>query len=218
VSKSSARVFRGIFFDLDDTLFDRTAALRRWVARHVGALDAAQLAWLIALDDRGRRPRLHFAAGLVERFGLQRTVTELAASFPAELATHVEPEPGVHDVIARLAEHRRVAIVTNGGAAQRDKLERAGLADVVSAVFVSGELGVAKPAPEIFERALAWSELPADECLFVGDDPRNDIAPAAALGMGTAWRTPKTCDPWPVELARPQFTITSIAELGTWVQ
>jgi hypothetical protein len=79
-------VFRGIFFDLDDTLFDRTAALGRWIATHVGTLDATELAWVIALDDRGRRPRLHFAAGLVARFKLQRPVTELAAAFPSELA------------------------------------------------------------------------------------------------------------------------------------
>jgi len=207
-------VFRGIFFDLDDTLFDRTAALRRWVSRHVGNLDAEALAWVIELDDRGRRPRLHFAAGIVARFGIQRTVIELATAFPAELAAFVEPEPGVHDVIARLAAERRVAIVTNGGAAQRDKLARTGLAELVPTVFVSGELGLAKPAPAIFERALAWSELPANECLFVGDDPERDIVPAAALGMATAWRMPRCEVQWPAELAAcPRFTIRTIAEL-----
>jgi HAD superfamily hydrolase (TIGR01549 family) len=208
-------VFRGIFFDLDDTLFDRTAALRRWVARHVGALDAAELAWVIELDDRGRQPRLVFAAGIVERYGLQRTVTELASAFPGELAAQVEPEPGVGDVLARLASRCRVAIVTNGGASQRDKLARAGLAGLVSTVFVSGELGIAKPAPEIFERALAWSELPPGECLFVGDDPKHDTA---ALGMATAWRTrdvPARVEAWPPGLASPRFTIRTIAELET---
>ena len=211
-------MFRGIFFDLDDTLFDRTAALRRWVARHVGPLDPGELAWVIELDDRGRRPRLHFAAGIVERFGLHRTVTELASAFPAELAAQVEPEPGVGEVLARLASRCRVAIVTNGGASQRDKLARAGLTGVVSTVFVSSELGIAKPAPAIFERALAWSELPAGECLFVGDDPERDIAPAAALGMATAWRTrdmSARVEVWPPELASPRFTIRTIDELET---
>jgi putative hydrolase of the HAD superfamily len=203
-------VFRGIFFDLDDTLFDRAAAFRRWVAAHVGVVEPAELAWLVALDDRGRRARLVFAAGVVETFGVHRLVTELAAAFPAELAMHVEPEPGAVAAIARLAVDRRVAIVSNGGAAQRDKLARAGLVDVVPAVFISGELGIAKPSPAIFERVLAWSELPAGECLFVGDDPINDLAPAAALGMATAWRTR---DAWPVELAAPHYTISAIAEL-----
>ena len=207
-----AGAFRGIFFDLDDTLFDRTAALTRWVTSQVGALDGDDLAFVIELDDRGRRPRLHFAAGIVARFGLQRTVTELAAAFPCELAAQVEPELGVRDVVTRLAEQRRVAIVTNGGASQRDKLARAGLADVVETVFVSGELGIAKPAAAIFERALAWSELAPNECLFVGDDAENDIVPAAALGMATAWRGRRS-DAWPSAFAQPRFTIRSIGEL-----
>ncbi len=202
-------LYRVIFFDLDDTLFDRTVALRGWVTSHLGSLDAEALAWIFALDDRGRRPRLHFAAGVIERFGLHRTVCELASAFPAELAHHVEPETGVRETVERLARDRRVAIVTNGGAAQRDKLQRAGLADVVEQVFISGELGIAKPAPGIFERALAWSEAAPGECLFVGDDPINDIAPAAALGMATAW-LPR--GPW-VGSEPPRLTIHSIPEL-----
>ena len=203
-------MYRAIFFDLDDTLFDRAAAFRRWVQRHLGDVSPVDLAWLVGLDARGRRSRLLFAAGVIEKFEIARTVTDLAAAFPRELAAHVEPEANVRDVVARLAIDRRVAIVSNGGSAQRDKLERAGLADLLPMVFISGELGVAKPKPEIFERALAWSELAASECLFVGDDPVNDLAPAAALGMGTVWRTREE---WPVGMAAPQFTIDSIDEL-----
>lgn len=203
-------MFRAIFFDLDDTLFDRTAALVRWVAAQVGPIDPEALEWVIELDDRGRRPRLHFAAGMVEHFGLHRTVAELAAAFPSDLAAHVVPEPGVRATLARLAEHHSVAIVTNGGAAQRDKLSRAGLADVVETVFVSGELGMAKPALGIFEHALAWSNVTPAQCLFVGDDPINDIAPAAALGMATAW-LPRGRAMMPFA---PTYTIASIAELG----
>ena len=62
----------------------------------------------------------------------------------------------------------------------------------------------------IFERALRWSEYDASACLFVGDDPVNDLVPAAALGMATAWRARET---WPVELAPPQFTLYALAEL-----
>lgn len=206
----SPPVFRAIFFDLDDTLFDRTAALRRWVVAQIGALDDDALAWVIELDERGRRPRLHFAAGMIERFGLHRTVTELAAAFPCELAAYVEPELGVRATLEQFAAKHSVAIVTNGGAAQRDKLARAGLADVVETVFVSGELGIAKPARGIFERALAWSTAAPGECLFVGDDPINDIAPAAALGMATAWRPRGT---WTGDVV-PSFTIASIPQLA----
>lgn len=203
---------RALLFDLDDTLFDRTAALRRWAVSQLGEVDGEAFAWIAELDQRGRRPRLHFAAGMVEHFGLQRTVAGLAAAFPAELAMHVEPEPGVRPAIERLAAQTRIAIVTNGGAAQRDKLARAGLAHVIRDVFVSCELGVAKPAPAMFARALEWAGVPASECVFVGDDPETDLAPAAALGMMTAW-LPRA--PWPATLAlSPTFTIASIGALS----
>ncbi len=148
-------------------------------------------------------------AGVIERFALHRTVCELASAFPSELAVHVAPEAGVRATLEKLAADRRVAIVTNGGAAQRDKLQRAGLADVVEQVFISGELGIAKPAPAIFERALAWSAVQPSECLFVGDDPINDIAPAAALGMATAW-LPR--GPWVGE-RQPEHTLGAITDL-----
>lgn len=203
---------RALLFDLDDTLFDRTAALRRWAVSQLGEVDGEAFAWIEELDLRGRRPRLHFAAGMVERFGLQRTVAGLAAAFPSELAARVEPEPGVRPAIERLAAQARIAVVTNGGAAQRDKLARAGLAHVIRDVFVSSELGVAKPAPAIFEQALAWTGVAASECVFVGDDPTNDLAPAAALGMATAW-LPRA--PWPAELPMsPTYTIASIGALS----
>jgi putative hydrolase of the HAD superfamily len=207
-------VVRAILFDLDDTLFDRTAALRRWAAGQLGApeIDAASFEWIVELDRRGRRPRLHFAAGMIERFGVQRTVGELAAAFPSELAAHVMPQPGLRAHVQRLAADHRVAIVTNGGASQRDKLARAGLADVVRDVFVSSELGVAKPARAIFELALAWTGVAASDCLFVGDDPIDDLVPAAALGMATAW-LPRS--PWPATVAMsPTYTIASIGALA----
>lgn len=204
-------MFRAVFLDLDDTLFDRVAALRRWAITALPELTAEDEAWLIARDGRGRTPRLEFATAVVERFGLDARPAVLAASFSLQLASQVEREAGVRELIARLAIQTRVAIVTNGsGAAQRMKLRRLGLDQLVHAVFISGELGVAKPDPEIFQRALKWSGQAAGDCLFVGDDPINDIAPAAALGIVTAWRAREA---WPTELAPPANQLASLAEL-----
>ena len=204
-------MFRAVFLDLDDTLFDRTAAVRRWAASMLPELDEADERWLLESDARGRRSRLDFATDLVARFELPTRADVLASAFPLQLASHVEREAGVREQIARLAIQTRVAIVTNGsGAAQRMKLRRLGLDQLVHAVFISGELGIAKPDPEIFQRALRWSGQAAADCVFVGDDPVNDIAPAAALGFATAWRER---DAWPSELATPTHRLASIAAL-----
>ncbi|QEU94621.1 HAD family hydrolase [Streptomyces kanamyceticus] len=53
-------------------------------------------------------------------------------------------------------------------------------------IATSGEWGVAKPAPEFFERLVVESGVPAEEILYVGDHPQNDTLPAHAAGLRTA--------------------------------
>lgn len=61
-----------------------------------------------------------------------------------------------------------------------------GLRDFFSSVTESYYAGVSKPDIRIFQAALSkHSHLP-NECLYVGDNPVNDIAPARQLGMKTA--------------------------------
>jgi HAD superfamily hydrolase (TIGR01509 family) len=210
---NSPAMLRGLLLDLDDTLYDRSAAFESWadrlaIAQLGRALDANELEALRAHDRRGHRPRAQFAA---EAATLGLVVDP--AAFPFELVDHIVAEPLARETIAELARTRRIAIVSNGGAAQRLKLARLGLDGVVHAVFVSGELGVAKPDPAIFVRALRWTELAASDVAFVGDQPEVDLVPAAALGMSTVWRArtvwPATVDPAHHRIDR----ITELAEL-----
>lgn len=203
---------RGLLLDLDDTLFDRGAAFDAWsdgIAQvQLGrSLDPGERDTLRVLDQRGHRSRVQFAED-ARRFGLHVD----PAAFPFELASHVVPEPGVAELIAELARGRRVAIVTNGGAAQRVKLERIGLASIVRTVMVSEEVGLAKPDARLFQRALQWSELRPEELVFVGDEPVIDLAPAASLGMATAWRVRDGVS-WPAELAPPSYRLPTLDPL-----
>lgn len=204
--------YRALLLDLDDTLFDRTAALRAWAdvaARAELGRPLSQAEWslLVEIDGRGHRAREELAADARERLGL----TIDPARFGHVLAEHLVPEPGVAETLAQLAATRRIAVVTNGGTAQRAKLARLGLDRIVHAVFVSSELGSTKPALGIFERALRWTEHAPADVLFVGDDPIIDLAPAATLGMATAWRCRGA---WPGELAPPTHRIDAITELA----
>jgi len=197
---------RALLLDLDDTLFDRGAAFAAWLAQRLGrAPEPGELAAFREIDQRGRRPRDEFAADAA-RLG----VTVEPARFPLELAEHVEPEAGAREALERLAARLRVGVVTNGGAAQRIKLARLGLEGVVHAVFVSAELGAAKPAAAIFAHALGWTGAAPHEVLFAGDDPIADLAPAAAHGMVAVWRVRGE---WPRWLAPPAHRIHSVAAL-----
>jgi HAD superfamily hydrolase (TIGR01509 family) len=57
------------------------------------------------------------------------------------------------------------------------------LREHVDVLGSSSRWGVAKPAPEFFERTLASLGLPADEVAYVGDRVDNDVEPALAAGM-----------------------------------
>ena len=63
-------------------------------------------------------------------------------------------------------------------------LERLGVLQLMSVVVVSGREGIEKPDVEIFRRALDRLDASAAKTVYVGDNPRIDVAPALAMGMG----------------------------------
>ncbi|QDY81037.1 HAD family hydrolase [Streptomyces qinzhouensis] len=78
----------------------------------------------------------------------------------------------------------RVVIAGNQTSRAGELLRALGLP--ADAVAVSGEWRVAKPSKEFFEQVLRLAGTPANETLYVGDHPANDIGPAAACGLRTA--------------------------------
>jgi FMN phosphatase YigB (HAD superfamily) len=53
--------------------------------------------------------------------------------------------------------------------------------------FLSFQMGIMKPDPEIFRRALDSAGVSPGDAVMVGDTYNNDIMPAIALGMRTVW-------------------------------
>jgi putative hydrolase of the HAD superfamily len=107
----------------------------------------------------------------------------------------------------------RLAIVTNGpSGAQRAKLEALGIDDSFDAVFISAEVGAAKPDPAIFDFAI--EELDADPATtwHVGDLLDKDVAGAQAAGIRGVWlnRLGETAADGD---AVPDLEITSLREL-----
>ena len=82
--------------------------------------------------------------------------------------------------------------MTNGeGDIQRAKVRAAGLDLLVDAVAVSSDVGVHKPAPDVFLAALNALDVAPADAGMVGDHPVNDVLGAVRLGIRAAWlRTP----------------------------
>jgi putative hydrolase of the HAD superfamily len=178
---------KAVAFDLDDTLFDRRPALELWLDRWLGpAAAAAALAEVLARDGGGQAPRREFHAWLDRRFpALAPSGRRFRRDFPGCIV----PDPALPALLSRLrAAGIRLAVLSDGSPAmQAAKLRACGAAPffVRHEVLVSGALGFAKPDPRAFAALLETLGLPAAEVLFVGDDPRRDIAGARAAGLWT---------------------------------
>lgn len=223
-----------IFFDLDDTLIDTTAAVRGAIAGTLGKLRAV-------LRARGYEPppagvedellklfgssfaREFFAAWLYEAGlgdGLRRDLlAEALPSFRAAIAA-VPPHAGAADVLSWLAA-RGIGrgLITDGRVGrQREKLERSGLAPFFGPVLISGsyEPFNDKPALTMFEEGLAAAGVAPAEAMFVGDRVK-DVVGANLAGMVSVrvrqgWAKDEE-GPRGVAAARADFELPAIKEL-----
>jgi putative hydrolase of the HAD superfamily len=81
------------------------------------------------------------------------------------------------------AKDCKLAVVSNFDSRLPGILRDLGIWGYMDAVVYSSEAGSAKPDPAIFKKALAALGVPAEQALHVGDNPRDDVAGAAAAGI-----------------------------------
>jgi len=84
-------------------------------------------------------------------------------------------------------------------------------------VFFSFDLGVAKPDLALFRRAveaLTRENIMPDDCVFVGNSPVNDIAPAQHIGFKTVLFAPEVV---PESTVKPDLVIHNLAQLLEWL-
>jgi putative hydrolase of the HAD superfamily len=202
---------KAVTFDFWGTLFEwngwaaeiRRKAVRDFVSRHRAELspqvvDAAFAAGLAAQDAAWRRSNHFGPAAIIEHF-LAELRLEAPPESRAELQRLIEdpvpdraltPITGVEAAITRLRDRGiRLGIVCDSGMmvgrVLRGQLQRTGLAGHFEpdAMAFSDEVGVTKPRPEIFRKALSGLEANPSEAAHVGDLRFTDMAGARALGM-----------------------------------
>ena len=147
---------------------------------------------------------------LAELFGGTATplpgalIGTMAERFLAPIFATAQLDPEAIPTLATLkAAGLKTAIVSNtpwgsASAAWRAELARLGLLEHVDAAVFCMDVGWRKPAPALFEHALATLGVAAERTLFVGDDPEWDIAGAQRAGLapvllGDAASAPEGC-------------------------
>jgi epoxide hydrolase-like predicted phosphatase len=91
-------------------------------------------------------------------------------------------EPMLDAVLKARRAGIRTGLVSNSWGTRR--YDRPQLAELFDGVVISGEIGIRKPAREIYEMGAEQIGLAPEQCVFVDDLPFN-LKPAEELGMAT---------------------------------
>ncbi|MGN6744349.1 MAG: HAD family hydrolase [Amnibacterium sp.] len=204
---------RAVLFDLDDTVMMHREAVDDGVLATLATMErdetappeAEELArWRELeehhyaryldgeLDYQGqRRARVH---AFLAPYGIRlddRTAEawfeQYSRRYRAAFRLHDDALPCL-DALEAAIPGVRFGVITNGDLAfQTAKLEALGIERRFAHLITSGELGVAKPDPRIFEAAAARFGLRPADCAYVGDRLRTDAIGATAAGMRGVW-------------------------------
>ena len=177
-----------VFFDVGGVLgtngWDR--AQRAAAVEHFG-LDGAELearhATIVEMLEHGELGLDEYLKATV----FYRPRPFAPSEFEAYMRARSVPFPETIDLaraLGRTGRYRLMTINNESDALNRHRLERFGLREMFTAFFSSCWIGVSKPAPRIYERALAMSQANPAHSVFIDDRERN-LEPARELGMRT---------------------------------
>ena len=167
-----------IFFDVGSTLMDETEAYNHRVREMIAGTDITFSAFdskRIELAKQGFDGNTE----AIKHFGLKKT------------PWHWEDEKPFEDAAETLEALKKrgyhLGIIANQVPGTAQRLDDWGLLKYFDLVVASAEMGVAKPDPLIFEKALELAGCQPCDSVMVGDRLDNDIRPAKELGMRTVW-------------------------------
>jgi putative hydrolase of the HAD superfamily len=155
-------------------------------------LDPAALAQAFRGDAAARELLIGFEEGRIDETAFENELGRLLGLERAEglidrLFAGAQPEPSMVDAVrAARAAGIATGLISNSWGTTR--YPRALLAELFDGVVISGEVGIRKPAPRIYELGAEAIERTPSECVFVDDLPFN-LPPAQELGMATVHHT-----------------------------
>jgi epoxide hydrolase-like predicted phosphatase len=135
---------------------------------------------LIGLEE-GRLPEAEFEAQLGAMLNVE------PSHLIERLMAGSSPEPAMLTAVLK-ARHSgvRTGLISNSWGTSRYDRER--LAELFDGVVISGEVGMRKPAPDMYRMGAESIGVDPAACVFVDDLPFN-LTPAAELGMATVHHT-----------------------------
>jgi putative hydrolase of the HAD superfamily len=187
---NGARPYRGLLIDyggvLTTDLFDSFR-----VFCEVEGLEPEAIGQSFRRDPSCRELLIGLETGKLEDEQFELRFAEiLGVSAPGlieRLMADSRPDDAMVDAVASARRAGiRTGLISNSWGTRR--YDRTQLAELFDGVVISGEVGIRKPAPEIYELGAREIGVEPAACVFVDDLPFN-LEPAAELGMATVHHT-----------------------------
>ena len=212
-------MIKAVLFDLDGTLLDRDASVKKFIenqyerlSNYLGHIPKEKyITRFIELDSRGYVWKDKVYQRLVEEYDIVEIDWEyLLQDYISEFKYHCVPFTNLHRMLEELKEKDLViGMITNGfGQFQMDNIRALGIEKYFDAILVSENEGIKKPNPAIFERALTRLNIAPSESVFVGDHPENDVKASRYVGMKAIWKKDGQWDTFETE-----FVVGDLGEL-----
>ncbi len=193
-------MIRLVLFDLDDTIADtsrlaemaRKNAIENMIRHGMPAdFDTAYNELLELIKEYGSNFDRHFDY-LLRRLDIPYNPKWVAAGVIAYHNTkfaYLREVRHVRKTLLKLKEMGiLLGIITDGNPIKQwEKILRLELDPYFDEVLISDFVGVKKPHPKIFRKALGKFDVKADEAVMVGDRLYSDIYGAKRVGMHTVW-------------------------------
>ena len=198
-----------VLWDVDGTLVDYAMSMGEFLEKKLASFDLAldllpdedvlaaedlrlaeQDSWRTVEDER--RGFFRVTSVLLRSVAPSREKLEQVADSFSRYFDLYRPVPGVRQILADLQRVGvRQGVVSNWPPSLRAFLDHHDLTRFFEVIVCSGEVGVVKPDRRIFELAFAALGVEGPECVYIGDNPANDIGPARALGMAAIHFNPR---------------------------
>lgn len=202
-------MIKHVFIDLDNTLFDFTRGeqhalsltlqkygieptkerLEHYSRVNVATWEKLETGELTQAQVKEERFRVFYAEEGI------RGVSPLESTLYYETLLCDEQyfEPGAEELLEALHPQYKIYIASNGAPeVQHSRIEKSGIESYLSGLYISEEMGAAKPSKAYFD--LCFQQIPgflAKEAVIVGDSLTSDISGGINAGMTTIWYNPK---------------------------
>lgn len=165
-----------LMFDLGGVLAEYVGAerIRAWMGRETTAWEIGRM-WLyspaVRAFESGKISPVIFAYNIIEELGLHVHPDDFLKEFPDFVTGYF---PGAEELLATLASHYPLAMLSNTNSPQWDKLCRNSYTEhLFRKVFLSFRTGFLKPDREAYLNVIEKLGCEPEEILFFDDNPDN---------------------------------------------